>query len=405
MAAVEAKRAPAGMLRATVKGVLARKYRLALTGLAVLLGGSFVSTTYVLTDTLDESFSDVFDESLAGVDVVAQSRPLPGAGDHERSSDATLADVRAQDTVASAGGFIQGDAQFVGKDGSAVVTGGAPAFGVSWIGGRTEGPLRLVDGDGRRSRAPVAAGEVAMDAETARDNGFRVGDSVEVLSSGPKETFDLVGVFTLGNSGEVGPVSFAAFDLPTAQRVMAAPGLLDAIYVTGQRGAPVREVRQDLNRALGRDFELSTASQVAADTGEDVTEFLNLLTGILLGFAAIGLVVAAFIIFNTFTILVAQRTRELGLLRAMGASRRQIIVSVVVEAAIVGIVASVIGLVLGVLLAKVLFEVVGALGFDAPQGALVLQPRTAVAALAVGMFVTVGASLWPAARASTIPPV
>ena len=150
---------------------------------------------------------------------------------------------------------------------------------------------------------------------------------------------------------------------------------------------------------------MSTAAQVAADTGEDITEFLDLLTGVLLGFAAIGLVVAAFIIFNTFTILVAQRTHELGLLRAMGASRRQIIVSVVIEASVIGGVASVAGLALGVLLAGILFSVVGALGFDAPQGALVFETRTAVAAIAVGMFVTVGASVWPALRAATIPPV
>jgi putative ABC transport system permease protein len=150
---------------------------------------------------------------------------------------------------------------------------------------------------------------------------------------------------------------------------------------------------------------VSTASAVAADTGEDITEFLDLLTGVLLGFAAIGLVVAAFIIFNTFTILVAQRTRELGLLRAMGASRGQIIGSVVVEAAVVGTVASLAGLGLGVLLARVLLSVVGALGFDTPSGAIVVQQRTVIAAIAVGMFVTVGAALWPAVRAATIPPV
>ena len=181
-------------------------------------------------------------------------------------------------------------------------------------------------------------------------------------------------MFAFGDSGEVGPLSFAAFDLPTAQRVMAGPGLLDAVYVTGEPGvthgrAPPRRrrrAREVRSRCRPRD-------QVAADTGEDITEFLDLLTGVLLGFAAIGLVVAAFIIFNTFTILVAQRTHELGLLRAMGASRRQIIVSVVIEAGVIGSVASVAGLALGVLLAGILFSVVGALGFDAPQGDLVFE--------------------------------
>ena len=217
-----------------------------------------------------------------------------------------------------------------------------------------------------------------MDVETARDNGFRVGDPVDVLSAGPKERFTVVGLFALGDSGEVGPLSFAAFDLPTAQRIMAGPGLLDAVYVTGVPGVPEAALRREVASALGSTFEVSTAAQVAADTGEDITEFLDLLTGVLLGFAAIGLVVAAFIIFNTFTILVAQRTHELGLLRAMGASRRQIIVSVVVEASVIGGVASLAGLALGVLLAGILFSVVSALGFDAPQGALVFEARTAV---------------------------
>ena len=189
-----------------------------------------------------------------------------------------------------------------------------------------------------------------------------------MLSAGPKERFTIAGFFAFGDSGEVGPLSIAAFDLPTAQRIMAGPGLLDAVYVTGEPGVSTAELRREVAGALGRTFEVSTSGQVAADSGEDITEFLDLLTGVLLGFAAIGLVVAAFIIFNTFTILVAQRTHELGLLRAMGASRRQIIVSVVIEAAVIGGVASVAGLALGVLLAGILFSVVGALGFDAPQG-------------------------------------
>ena len=144
------------MLRATVKGVLARKFRLALTGLAVLLGVSFVSTTYVLTDTLDESFRGVFERTVAGVDVVVQSRPLPDDDDNERFADSALDDVRAVDAVASAGGFIQGYAQFVGKDGDPIGEGGVPPFGVSFIGGADRGPLRLVDLDGPPSRAPSA---------------------------------------------------------------------------------------------------------------------------------------------------------------------------------------------------------------------------------------------------------
>jgi putative ABC transport system permease protein len=393
------------VLRATIRGVLARKFRLALTSLAVVLGVSFVSTTYVLTDTLDRSFRGIFDQTLSGVDVVVRARPLPDDDDHERFSDQVLGQVRTVDGVASAGGFVEGYAQFVGKDGEAIGGGTTPAIGVGWIGGRERGPLRLVDDGGRRSRIPRAPNEVAMDVETARDNGFRVGDRVDVLSSGPKERFDVVGVFALGDSGAVGPVSFAAFPFRTAQRLLSSQGLVNAIYVRGADGVPRAELRRQLTDAIGPTFEVAFAAEVAADSGADINEFLDLLTGVLLGFAAIGLVVAAFIIFNTFTILVAQRTHELGLLRAMGASRRQIIGSVVLEAAIVGGLASAIGLALGVLFARVLFSLVDAIGFDVPAGDVVLESRTVVYALAVGLFVTVGASVWPAVRASTIPPV
>jgi putative ABC transport system permease protein len=393
-----------GILRAAFKGVVARRFRLALTGIAVVLGVSFVVTTYALTDTLDRSFRHVFDETLSGVDVVVRARTIPGEDDHNRFSDSVVRDVRADDRVASAGGFTQGYAQFVGKDGRAVETGGVPPLGVSWIAGASS-PFRLVDDGARRSRAPAARGEVAMDVETARENGFRLGDRVDVLSAGPKERFRLVGLFALGSGGEVGPISFAAFDLPTAQGLFAAPGLVNAVYVNARPGVSVAELRESVTARLPHTLEVSTAAPVAADSGADITDFLDLLTGILLGFAAIGLVVAAFIIFNTFTILVAQRTRELGLLRALGASRPQIIGSVMTEAGVVGLGASLVGLGLGVLLARVLLSVVGAIGFDTPQGAVVVQQRTVLLAIAVGMFVTVGAALWPAIRASAVPPV
>ncbi len=393
------------MLKVAIRGVLARKFRLALTGLAVLLGETFVTTTYVLTDTLDASFKRVFSQSLSGVDVVVQRLDPDGDDDTLRFADTVVDEVRARDEVGAARGFIQGYAQFVGKDGQPVDKGGFSA-GITFVGGNDRGPLRLVDDGGRRSRAPSASDEVAMDVDTARDRGFRVGDRVDVLSAGPRETFTLVGLFTLGEEGaDTGPLAFAAFTLPTSQRIAAAPGLVDAIYVNGGPGVARADLQAALRDELGDEFRVSTAAEVAQDNNEDVSEFLDLLTGLLLGFAALGLVVGAFIIFNTFTILVAQRTRELGLLRAMGAGRRQIIGSVVVEATVVGAVASVGGLLLGTVVARLLLSLVSSLGFEVPSGDLVLVQRTVVYAIAVGLFVTVGASLWPAFRAARIPPV
>jgi putative ABC transport system permease protein len=394
------------MWRATIRGILARKVRLALTALSVVLGVSFVAGTYVLTDTLDRSFTRVFDQTVSGVDLVVRLRaPFGGDTERDRFPDATLAQVRDVAGVEAANGFLQDYAQFVDRDGEAIQTGGAPTFGIAWAQEGGNGPLRLVDDGPRRSRPPRAHGEVAMDAATARRNGFHVGDRVRVLLEGPAEEFEIVGLFGFGDTIDVGSVTFAAFDLETAQQAFDAAGQLDAINVTAEAGANTRALRARLADALGPAYEVQTATAVAQDRGKQVLDFLDLLTQLLLGFAAIGLVVGAFIIFNTFTILVTQRTRELGLFRAMGASGRQVVLSVVGEAALIGVVASAIGIGLGVVLAIGLFAIVGAAGFDVPDGPVVLLGRTVIAGLAVGVGVTVASAIWPAVRAARVPPV
>jgi putative ABC transport system permease protein len=357
----------------------------------------------VLTDTLDASFDRVFSQSLSDVDVVVRGVATGDRRDPPRIPDADVGRVAAVDGVASARGFVQGYAQFVGRDGDAIDKGG-PAVGVTFVGGRRRGPLHLVDDGATRSRAPHGD-EVAMDVDTAREAGFHVGDSVDVLSAGPRRTFTLVGLFTVGDGADTGPLTFAAFDLATSQQIAAAPALLDAVYVRGEPGVPSASLQRSLRTALGRDRDVTDAAELARTGDQDVGEFVDLLTGLLLGFAALGVVVGAFIIFNTFTILVTQRTRELGLLRAMGASRRQVITAVVTEAGMVGAVAAVSGLVLGVVVARLLMSLVDSLGFRIPTGDVVVLPRTVVVAIAVGMVVTVGAALWPAVRASRIPPV
>lgn len=389
------------MWRATIRGIFARKVRLALTALAVVLGVSFVAGTYVLTDTLDRSFSRVFDQTVSGVDLVVRLRaPFGGDTERDRFPDTTLEVARAVPGVEAANGFLQDYAQFVGHDGEAIQSGGAPTFGIAWPQEERKGPLRLIRG--ARPRGPD---EVAMDAVTARANGFHVGDRVKVLLEGPAEEFEIVGLFGFGNTDGVGAVSFAAFDLATAQQVFDAEGRLDAMNVTTEAGSSRRDVRARLAAALGPAYEVQTATEVAQDRAKHVLDFLDLLTQLLLGFAAIGLVVGAFIIFNTFTILVTQRTRELGLLRAMGATGHQVVLSVVGEAAVIGLVASAIGIGLGVLLAVGLLALVSAAGFDVPDESVVLAGRTVLAGLAVGVGVTVASSIWPALRAARVPPM
>ncbi|HLM18596.1 MAG TPA: FtsX-like permease family protein, partial [Acidimicrobiia bacterium] len=390
------------MLKVALRGLLARKFRLALTATAVLLGVMFVTTTYVLTDTLDASFDRVFTQSLSDVDMVVRAAPVRD-DDRSRMPQSVVDQVRGIDGVATASGFVQGYAQLVGRDGEAVDKGG-PAAGVTFVGGRARGPMLLVDDGGTRSRAPDGAGEVAVDVGTAREAGLHVGDTVDVLSAGPRRTFDLVGLFRLGDA-DTGPFAFAAFDLPTSQTITAATGRLDSVYVRGDPGVAPVQLRRALRTELGPAFDVDDPDQVVRSDNRDVGEFVDLLTGVLLGFAALGVVVGAFIIFNTFTILVTQRTHELALLRALGASRQQVITSVVVEAGVVGALASAAGVLLGVVVARLLMSLVDSLGFRIPTGEVVVVPRTVVLAVAVGFVVTVGAALWPAIRASRIPPV
>ena len=250
-----------------------------------------------------------------------------------------------------------------------------------------------------------------MDVGTAERNGFKVGDRVKVLLEGEAEEFKLVGLFKLGTEGDFGAVSFAAFDPHTAQRVFGAPGVFDAVNVRVAPGSSLvstkRALEHELNPAGAKfgSFEVSSAAAVANETGKPVDELLGSLNEALLGFAGVGLLVGGFIIFNTFTILVSQRTRELGLLRAMGASGPQVIGSVLTEAAVVGVFASAVGLALGVALAAVLLWALPGLGFPVPSTDLVVIGRTVFVAALVGVGVTMLAAVVPALRAARTAPI
>ncbi len=399
------------MWKATVRGLFARKVRLTLTALAIVLGVAFVSGTYVLTDTLKQSFGQIFAQTATNVDLVVRGEaPFGDKGDDGLTSRARMPDtivgqVRRVPGVAAAEGSLQGYAQFVQKNGhTAIGSGGAPSLGFSWSSRNgAVGPLRILE-DGK-SRPPEHDGEVVMDQGTAKRNGFAVGDRVKVLSQGPAESFRIVGLFGLGDQFDLGSVSAAAFDPKTAQRVFAAPGLVDQVIVKARPGAVVSSLRGALERQLGPGYEVTSADKVAAEIQKPVDEFLNTLNDALLGFAGIGLFVGAFIIFNTFTILVSQRTRELGLFRALGASRRQVIGSVLIEAAVVGLIAAVVGFGAGIGLGTLLLWLLPRFGLTVPDTQLVVITRTLVACGVVGIGVTVAAALPPALRASRTAPI
>ena len=391
------------MWRATISGVLARKVRLLLTALAVVLGVTFVSGTYVLTDTLHASLGEIFQQYASGSDLVVAAPHQVGdrATSRQRVPTALAEQVRRVPGVAEATPFLIGDAKFIKRDRqTAIQPLGSATLGISWAGKGSVGPARVVTG-----RRPFRDGEVAMDAGTAKRYGYEVGDNVRVLLTGAAESFRIVGILALGNRDDLGFATVAAFDPKTAERAFAAPGLADFIFVRVAPGASVPIVRRAIRDSVGGALTVRNATQFAAELQQQVDEFLSLLNDLLLGFAGIGLLVGGFIIFNTFTILIAQRTRELGLLRAMGASGRQVVGSVLIEAFIMGAVASVAGFAAGVGLGKLLLWLLPGLGVPVPARALVLLDRTLIACAIVGVGVTMLAAIFPAIRASRTPPI
>jgi putative ABC transport system permease protein len=397
-----AHRSAAALRRLSLRGLVARKVRLALTAIAVVLGVCFVSGTYVLTDTLKRSFDHVFAQTAVGVDAVVRTKAPFNSNNvsRVRVPSGLLASVRTVDGVGAAEGVIQGPAQFVTRDGKgALDTGGAPSIGISWDVANHVSPVRVAVG-----RAPVIGGEVAMDVATAKRAGFRVGDTVGVLLSGPAQRLRLVGTFCFASQCDLGGAAFAAFDVRTAQHAFNSPNAYDFIDVKAKPGVPPAVMINAVRQALPG-YDITSAAAVAKETGQQVHDAFGFLNDALLGFASIGVFVGAFIIFNTFTILVSQRTRELGLLRALGARGSQVMRSVIAEAAAVGVLASVVGLVLGIGLAVVLLRLVENFGLHIPPGNTVLLQRTVIASFVVGIAVTVGSAIYPALRASRVPPV
>jgi putative ABC transport system permease protein len=392
------------MWKVTLRGLAAHKLRLALTGLAVVLGVAFVTGTYVLTDTINSTFTTLFQETTKGVDVAVRGKETfsTQAGDQRAPMPATLLDqIQGVDGVRTAEGGVTGYAQFIGKDGKPVTTGGAPTLGVS------------VSADAQlRSATPLRAGgypggsdQVAVDAATARKQHFAVGDRVRVLFQGAPRDFTISGVVGFGESDNLAGATLAAFDLPTAQQVLNRPGQFDEIDVVADQGVSPEALRDRLRGVVDPKYEVLTGKELAADNAKAVGQFTKIINYALLAFAFVALFVGSFIIVNTFSIILAQRTRELALLRCLGAMRGQLLRSVLGEAAVVGVVASAIGLGLGVLVAIGLKAVFKAVGADLPSTTLQLQPRTVIAAFAVGIGVTLLASLLPALRATRVAPV
>ena len=391
------------MLHATFTSLLARKLRLALSGVAVLLGVSFVSGTYVLTDSLGRVFDGLFASVNAGTAVTVRGVSAVGGSDNAQREPVTqsvLNQVRRVGGVAEVVGRVQGYAQVVGKNGKAYKTGGPPSLGVEInVGSALEG-LQV-----KRGVAPVGTNQVALDATTVRKAGLQLGDRITILLKGPAQNVTLVGVVGLQNADSLGGASLVAFDPPTAQKLVGTPGSWTELAVAADSGVSASELRSRVADVLPTGTEAVTVTQTISEQSKKLQDGLGFLNTALLVFAGVSLFVGAFLIFNTFSMLVAQRAKELALLRALGASRGQVIGSVVVEALVVGVFSSISGFFLGIGVAKALRAILAALGVDLPGGATVVALRTFVVSLSVGIGVTLVAALLPARKASLVAPV
>jgi putative ABC transport system permease protein len=391
------------MWNVTIKGLLAHKLRLGLTALAIVLGVTFITGTFVLTDTLHNTFSELFGNIYSKIDFQVRGAAQLGSGGNavrNQLPESLLATVRGVPGVEAAEGQVTGYAQYIGHDGKAIQTGGAPTLGVSFVSDPRLSVLHLIAGG-----PPAASDDVVMDAGTAQKYDFSVGQQVRILTAGPTRTFTITGIAEFGTANNLAGATLAAFTLPTAQAVAQETGKLDDINVVAAPGASKSAVQQAIAKVLPPGVEVVTGQTVVNESTSSVGQALSFFSTALLVFAFISLFVGGFTIFNTFSIIVGQRTRELALLRIVGANRRQVFRSVLGEAAITGLVSSVIGLGLGLLAALGLQALLRGFGITLPPGSLVFEPRTAVVGLLVGVGVTVVAALGPARGAVRIPPV
>jgi putative ABC transport system permease protein len=391
------------MVRFALRTVFAHKLRLILTALSIVMGVAFIAGTFIFTDTIDETFRDLFENSYAGQDVIVQTATefnAGGTGGAPLEED-VLDIVRSVPEVAVAEGSVGGFALIYDKEGEAIVPFGPPTIGGSWTEDeRLLGNVVLRDG-----RRPEGPDEVTIDARTVEDNGFVVGDVVTIQTATGVDEYTLVGVVGFGESDNLAGATFAAFTLDTAQQVLGLEGQYSTITVVAVEGVTPLELATQIGAALPDGIEAIQAADAAAEQEETLQEALGFIRTGLLVFAFVAIFVAAFIIQNTFRIIVRQRQRELALLRAVGATGRQVIWLVLIEAFIVALVASILGIFLGLVLSGMLTAMMSAIGWDLPSTTAPLAPRTVIVGLVVGIGITMIAAVLPAVRASRIPPV
>ncbi|TWD73057.1 putative ABC transport system permease protein [Kribbella amoyensis] len=394
------------MIRFALAGMLSRKLRTALTAIGVVLGVSLISGTYVLTDSITGAFDSIFSENYKNTDATVTGKTAfdtttdNAGGVAPPFSAALLPEVRKLPEVGAADGTVAGEVQLIGRDGKAIVFGGAPNLGFSV---NPELPqfnvLSLISGGWPGPR------EVVIDTKTAQEKGFAAGDEIGVQARGAAQKMRISGLVEFGAVSSIGGATLAGFELPTAQQLFGKVGQLDQILIAAKDGVSQQQLVDAVGQILPAGTQVRTAEQQAEADSADTSGFLDFFRNFLLVFGGIALFVGSFVIANSLSITIAQRTREFATLRTLGASRRQILSSVVLEALITGLLSAIVGLFLGLAIATGLFNLFDAVGFTLPNNGLVFQTRTIVVGLLVGVLVTVVASLRPAWRATRVPPI
>ncbi|MCY4192892.1 MAG: FtsX-like permease family protein [bacterium] len=395
------------LLRYTLKSIAGARIRFLLTTLAVVVGVAFTVGVFVTTDGLRATFGDLSEDIFEGVDLSVRSEVEFG----DRDFGAPLVDPALVDDIASVngvaaaeGGVFEFNVIAIDSNGEALESIGPPQMGVSWPQDQQLSQVSVWP-DGI-SRPPRGGDEFALDADTARENGFELGNRYRIITPTGTREFTLVGLFRFG-SGEDATVGaqIAAWDAQTAQEVLHDGGGYDSIDVRLEPGASLEEVAAAIAAAIPDNTEVVANEQLVQEQTDDFNEFIGFFQNFLLAFAIVILVVSAFIIYNTFTIIVGQRIRELGLLRALGASGRQITQTVVGEAVAVGLVSTGLGLGFGVLLALGIRALFTAIGADLPDTPITIGANTVISAVAIGVGVTLVSAIWPALRARRIAPI
>ncbi len=392
------------MITTTIKTLLAAKRRLFATASAVLLGVAFMAGTLVLTDTIGKTVTDFFASLNAGTDAYVRGMAAASdlGGQRPRVDAALVRTVAAVPGVRAAEGNVTGYAQLVDKQGKAVGNSnlGAAPVGAAWTQVDALNPFDLVTG-----RPPRADDEVVIDKASADKTRLAVGDSATVLVQTGPQRVRVVGVARFGAADSPAGSSVVLFTKAAAERLVGEPGKVDGIGVAAATGVSQQELRDRIAEVTPPSVEVVTGKVIERESQRAVKDLMSFANRFLLTFALIALFVGSFIIYNTFSILVAQRTRDLALLRAVGASRRQVLGSVLLEAVVVGLIAAVLGLVAGIAVAAGLKALLTGFGLDIPAAGIVVTARTVVASLLTGLLVSVGSAVLPARRASKVPPI